>query len=84
MVVVWSLKGNGTRTTAPNSKLVVGGIFVVVPHGPQGVLGELRGGLGEPALVVSLAQEITGDMKWPVAASPGSVGAGPCGTALLK
>ncbi len=30
-VVVWSVKGNGTRTTSPNSKFVVVGIVGVIP-----------------------------------------------------
>ena len=34
-VLLMSLNGNGTRITSPNSSVVVGGIFVVVPDGPK-------------------------------------------------
>src|SRR5712691_536411 len=58
LLAVWSVKGNGTRTTSPNSKAVVLGIVGVVPDLAECALGQLRDGPGQPTVGISLTEEV--------------------------
>src|SRR3954453_21563276 len=58
LLVVWSVKGNGTRTTSPNSKVVISRIVRVVPHRRECRLRSGGRGSDERAVGGALAQEV--------------------------
>src|SRR3954467_12094452 len=58
LLAVWSVKGNGTRTTSPNSKLVISRIVGVVPHPRECRFRSGGRGSDERAVGGALAQEV--------------------------
>ena len=58
LTAVWLEKGNGTRRTSPKSKLVIDGVFGVVPDPCEGLFGKLRGGSGQKHVGPLVAQEL--------------------------
>src|SRR5690606_10539856 len=58
LVADWSVKGNGTRTRSPNSKLVIVGVVGVIPDLGERILGEPGGGLVEASVLVAQAKEV--------------------------
>ena len=49
---------NGTRCKSPKSKLVIDGVFGVVPDPGEGLFGEFRGCFGQKPVGPLVAQEL--------------------------
>jgi plasmid stabilization system protein ParE len=58
LLVLWSVNGNGTRTTSPNSKTVIDGIVLVVPNLFEGFFRELGRRANELAITLACAQKV--------------------------
>src|SRR5579859_1008239 len=56
--VAMLVKGNGTRTTSPNSKGIVGVVFRVVPDGGEGGGAGGGGGADKRAVLLTRGDEI--------------------------
>src|SRR5215468_7647558 len=57
-VAVWLVKGNGTRTTSPSSKGIVGIVVGIAPDPGEGGRARRCGGAGKGALLLAQPDEV--------------------------